>query len=160
MLATSPALGDLSSDGPLAYALRQKITGSVNIPATLNLQGKTVLITGATSGVGYETARQLLRLGANLVLGARDGEKADRCVEELQKESLEADISVLKLDLEVLDSVDQFVRKLQHDKIKLDIAILNAGFYARNSRVTVDGFDALFQVHPLVSSIRPMNRTN
>jgi len=152
MLATSPALGDLSSDGPLAYALRQKVTGSVSIPATLNLESRTVLVTGATSGVGYQTARQLLHLGANLVIGARDIAKAKRCVEELQEERPGSKITVLRLDMEVLESVEQFVRELQERGIKLNIAVLNAGFYARDSHVTADGFDALFQVNFLATA--------
>lgn len=102
MLATSPALGDLSSDGPIPYAMRQKLTGRVTIPATLNLESKTVLVTGATSGVGYETARELLRVGANLILGARDMVKAQRCVEELKKERAGATISVCWRDVEAL----------------------------------------------------------
>jgi NAD(P)-dependent dehydrogenase (short-subunit alcohol dehydrogenase family) len=147
MLATSPALGDLSSDGPLAYALRQKLTGWVKMPATLNLESNMVLVTGATSGVGYQTARQVLHLGADLVIGARDMAKAKQCIQELQKECPQAKVTALQLDLEKLESVDEFVRGLQERNIKLDIAILNAGFYTRNSRVTVDGFDALFQVN-------------
>lgn len=152
MLATSPALGDLSSDGPLVYALRQKLTGSVTIPATLNLKSKTILVTGATSGVGYQTARHLLSLGADLVLGVRDVAKAERCVEELQKERPGSKITVLWLDMEVLDSVEQFARRLRERGTRLDIAILNAGFYTRNSHVTVDGFDALFQVNFLATA--------
>lgn len=65
----------------------------------------------------------------------------------LQKEWPGSKITVLWLDMEVLDSVEQFARELQERDTKLDIAILNAGFYARDSRVTVDGFDAPFQVN-------------
>lgn len=152
MLATSPALGDLSSDGPIPYAMRQKLTGWVTLPATLDLKSKTVLVTGATSGIGYETARELLRVGANLILGARDVMKAQRCVEELKKEKAGATITVLWLDLEVLDSVKKFGRALEEQGIKLHMAILNAGAYFRDSRVTVDGFDAIFQVNFLATA--------
>lgn len=112
MLVTSPTLGDLSSDGPLAYALHQKLTGWVKIPTTLNLKSKIVLVTGATSGVRYQTAQQVLRLGADLVIGARDLAKAKQCIQELQKEYPQAKITALQLDLEKLESVDEFARGL------------------------------------------------
>lgn len=83
MMVTNLNILDFSSDGPLPYSLRQRFTGWHSLPPDLCLVSKTVLITGATSEVGLEAARQLWRLGANVIIGARNITKAEDVKQEL-----------------------------------------------------------------------------
>uniref|UniRef100_P9WEG6 Short chain dehydrogenase rstn4 n=1 Tax=Aspergillus nomiae NRRL (strain ATCC 15546 / NRRL 13137 / CBS 260.88 / M93) TaxID=1509407 RepID=RSTN4_ASPN3 len=150
MMVTNPAISDFTSDGPLPYALRQKFTGWPPPPAAadISLASQTVLVTGATSGVGLEAARQLAQLGPRLlILGARNLSKADGVKRQLEQDTPHVAVQVAKLDLEDLSSVDRFVDGLHASAIHLDLALLNAGFFANDDRMTPDGYSSLFQVN-------------
>lgn len=149
MLVTSPALLDFTSDGPLPYALRQKFTGKPPpVTTDLSLASQTVLVTGATSGVGLEAARQLAQLGPRLlILGVRNASKAEQIKSELERDTSNLTVQVAELDLESLSSVDRFVDELSANSIRLDLALLNAGFFAHDDRITDDGYSPLFQVN-------------
>ncbi|KAE8380935.1 hypothetical protein BDV26DRAFT_290017 [Aspergillus bertholletiae] len=150
MMVTNPAISDFTSDGPLPYALRQKFTAWPPPPAAadISLASQTVLVTGATSGVGLEAARQLAQLGPRLlILGARNLSKADGVKRQLEQDTPHIAVQVAELDLEDLSSVDRFVDGLHAGAIHLDLALLNAGFFAHDDRMTPDGYSALFQVN-------------
>ncbi|CAG8271102.1 unnamed protein product [Penicillium salamii] len=149
MLVSNPALWDFSSDGPIPYAMRQKFTGN---PPSVNsdnpVASKIVLVTGATSGVGLEAARQLAQLGPRLlILGVRNLSKANRIKSEIQENMPHLTVQVAELDLESLSSVDRFVEELNANSIHLDLALLNAGFFGHDDRMTEDGYSPLFQVN-------------
>lgn len=147
MMTANPRLFDLSSDGPIPYVMRQKLTGFPTPVPGLSLSGKTVLVTGATSGVGHETSRQLVRLGARLVIGARNRQRAEAVRLELLGENPGAAVETHQLDLESLDSVDGFVRGLRAAATTLDIAILNAGLFSRDPGRVEAGWSRLMQVN-------------
>ncbi|KAF7165699.1 hypothetical protein CNMCM5623_009799 [Aspergillus felis] len=149
MLVTSPAILDFTPDGPLPYALRQKFTGKPPpVTPDLSLASRTVLVTGATSGVGLEAARQLAQLGPRLlILGARDMNKAEQIKSELERNTPHLTVQAAELDLESLSSVDCFVDELSANSIRLDLALLNAGFFGHDDRITKDGYSPLFQVN-------------
>ncbi|KAH9209067.1 hypothetical protein DL95DRAFT_270487, partial [Leptodontidium sp. 2 PMI_412] len=111
------------------------------------LTSQTVLVTGATSGVGKEAARNLLKLGASLVIGARNVIKAENVKMEFLEEHRGAEIQIFELDMESFDSIDRFIKQLTFEKIYLDVALLNAGFFSRDTKMTADGYVDIFQVN-------------
>ncbi|CAG7918790.1 unnamed protein product [Penicillium olsonii] len=149
MLVSNPALWDFSSDGPIPYALRQKFTGNPPlISSDISFASKTVLVTGVTSGVGLEAARQLAQLGPRLlILGARNLSKANCIKTEIEKNMPHLTVQVAELDLEDLSSVDRFVNELNANSTRLDLALLNAGFFGHDDQMTDDGYSPLFQVN-------------
>ena len=149
MLVSNPALWDFSSDGPIPYALRQKFTGNPPpISSDISFASKTVLVTGVTSGVGLEAARQLAQLGPRLlILGARNLSKANCIKTEIEQNMPHLTVQVAELDLEDLSSVDRFVNELNANSTRLDLALLNAGFFGHDDRMTDDGYSPLFQVN-------------
>jgi NAD(P)-dependent dehydrogenase (short-subunit alcohol dehydrogenase family) len=86
---------------------------------------KVALITGANKGIGFETARQLGKLGITVVLGSRDAAKGDAAVEKLRAEGIDA--QPLKLDVTQAKDRDAAVKFFQEKFGKLDILINNAG---------------------------------
>ncbi|XP_031773418.1 retinol dehydrogenase 14 [Apis florea] len=91
------------------------------------MDGKTVIITGCTSGIGRETARDIAKRGARLIMACRNLEMADKLKEELTKESGNENIVARKLDLSSFSSVREFARQINHEENRLDVLIHNAG---------------------------------
>ncbi|KAF2837926.1 NAD(P)-binding protein [Patellaria atrata CBS 101060] len=148
MLVKSPFLFDFTSDGPLPFALRQKFFwGCVELPGEHLLKSKQVLMTGATSGVGLEASRQLLKLGTRLIMGIRNIKKAEKLKKDLEAEITGSSIQILPVDMASFQSIDHFISILKEGDIQIDIAILNAGFFSRGNSPTSDGYDPLFQVN-------------
>ncbi|WP_431216207.1 SDR family oxidoreductase [Puia sp. P3] len=87
---------------------------------------KTVLITGANKGIGYETARQLLRLGHFVFLGSRDLQRGRNAVQQLKNEGLTR-VELLSIDVADRESVGAAARELSSKTDRLDVLINNAG---------------------------------
>ncbi|GAA1154838.1 oxidoreductase [Kribbella jejuensis] len=105
-----------------------------------DLTGRRALVTGATSGLGYETALELLRHGADVIVAARNPEKAARVAETLTQKGGRAP-TVLELDLADLVSVQRAAEEVGSTYDRLDLLINNAGVMATPYRQTVDGFE-------------------
>ncbi|GAA1577525.1 MULTISPECIES: oxidoreductase [Kribbella] len=105
-----------------------------------DLTGRRALVTGATSGIGYETALELLRHGADVIVAARNPEKAARAAERLTQEGGRAP-TVLELDLADLASVQRAADEVLATYDRLELLINNAGVMAPPYRQTVDGFE-------------------
>jgi NAD(P)-dependent dehydrogenase (short-subunit alcohol dehydrogenase family) len=99
-----------------------------------NLSGKRIIVTGATNGVGFATARSLARAGAQVILAVRNLELGAQRASEMG-----GDTSVVKLDLADQASVRAFPTLFDGD---VDILINNAGIVAQHRTETVDGFEA------------------
>jgi len=99
-----------------------------------DLAGQHFLITGATSGIGKEAARELVRAGAHVTISARSEEKAERTRKELASER----VSILILDLADLNSVRKAAREVTSE---IDVLILNAGVMAVPFTKTADDFE-------------------
>ena len=78
-----------------------------------DLSGKRVVITGANSGIGFEAAKTLSRMGAEVILAVRNEQKGDAAKKAIQKESKQTALSVMKLDLADLASVREFANRYQ-----------------------------------------------
>ena len=87
---------------------------------------KTVLITGANKGIGFETARQLLRLGHFIFLGSRDLQRGKDAVQQLKDEGL-TNVELLTIDVADKESVDAAAKELSARVDRLDVLINNAG---------------------------------
>src|SRR5688572_11096106 len=112
--------------------------------------GKLALITGATGGLGYETALALARAGADLVLTGRNPEKGTDALARIRAEVPSARISYQGLDLSALANVAAFAERFTAAHDRLDILINNAGVMAPPQReLTRDGFELQFATNYL-----------
>jgi len=96
--------------------------------------GKRFLITGATSGIGKEAAREVARAGGTVIIAARSLSKAEKVKSELSPKRIE----ILELDLTDLESVRRAAKNLNGE---IDVLILNAGIMAIPKLMTKDGFE-------------------
>ena len=115
-----------------------------------DLTGKIAVITGGNSGIGKQTAVELARLGAHVVIAARDPAKAAAAVTEVQERAHAGDrVETIPIDLASFASVRKFVEtyRVRHDR--LDILINNAGCVLARRIVTEDGHEAQFQSNHL-----------
>ena len=113
------------------------------------LDGKTVIVTGASDGIGVETARFLADLGATLVLPARNLAKAEAVKADLVKTTGNAAIEVMPLDLASLRSIRAFTAAFAAKHPKLDILVDNAGVITTARSLTEDAFETTFGVNHL-----------
>ena len=106
-----------------------------------DLSGKTAAITGVTGGLGVNTAIELGRHGASLIVTARDDAKAATALEHIEKEAPGTKVDVIELDLADLTQTKAAAASLAGTVKHLDILINNAGVMATPQRLTVDGFE-------------------
>ncbi|MEB3202733.1 MAG: oxidoreductase [Synechococcus sp.] len=111
--------------------------------------GRLALITGASSGLGLETARALLARGATVVLGCRSRLRAKQARTDLLADAVGGSIELLDLDLADLTSVRAAARDLADRFGHLDLLINNAGVMGLPRRLTSDGFEQQFGVNHL-----------
>ena len=107
----------------------------------ISLNGKTVLVTGANSGVGFKTAEIAISLGADVILACRNMERAQEARLKLLCDYPEASISVMQLDLSSLTSIEAFTEELVSSKVDIDAFVNNAGAFRQPKKKTTDGFD-------------------
>ncbi len=107
------------------------------------MDDKTVVITGANSGIGLETAVSLAGAGANLVLGCRNVGKAAAAIEEIKRRSGNENVVNHRLDLASLTSVRSFAEALSYLN-HVDVLINNAGIVLDEREETAEGFEAMF----------------
>jgi NAD(P)-dependent dehydrogenase (short-subunit alcohol dehydrogenase family) len=103
--------------------------------------GRVALVTGANSGIGEPTARELARAGAHVVLACRNPDKAEAASARIRAEVPEASLDVVTLDLSDLASVDACATAFREKYDRLDLLINNAGIMAPPYTRTVDGFE-------------------
>ncbi len=130
--------------------LENIIGATIHIMATSkSMQGKICLVTGATSGMGTETALGLARLGATVVLVARNKQKGEETLREMKRQSDNEDIDLLLADLssqqEVRKLAAEFKAKYQH----LHVLVNNAGAVFSKRQTTVDGLEMTFALDHL-----------
>ncbi|GAA2335021.1 oxidoreductase [Streptomyces kunmingensis] len=115
-----------------------------NIP---DLRGRTAVVTGANSGIGYVTARELARAGAHTVLACRSARRGTDALDRLRAEVPGAAAEFAALDLGSLDTVREFAAAWQDRR--LDLLVNNAGVMALPFGHTADGFETQFGVNHL-----------
>jgi NAD(P)-dependent dehydrogenase (short-subunit alcohol dehydrogenase family) len=112
--------------------------------------GKTALVTGANSGIGYQAALQLARHGEHVLLGCRNAAKGSAALARLQREAPGASAEVVELDMASLASIRAFGAAFIARGKALDLLINNAGVMALPKReLTADGFERQFGTNHL-----------
>lgn len=117
--------------------------------ADRSLAGKLCLVTGATSGIGLTTARALARLGAAVWLHGRDAQRGRRAVEDIGRETGNAEVRFVQADFAKLDEVRRLAEHVEEAAPRLDVLIDNAGLIARERTLTADGLETTFAVNHL-----------
>lgn len=112
--------------------------------------GRLAVITGATGGLGYETALALAAANASVVLTGRNAQKGDAALARIRAIHPKADVSYDTLDLGSLASVADFARRFAATHDRLDLLVNNAGIMMLPTRaVTADGYEKQFQTNYL-----------
>uniref|UniRef100_A0A4W6FEV2 Retinol dehydrogenase 12 n=1 Tax=Lates calcarifer TaxID=8187 RepID=A0A4W6FEV2_LATCA len=117
--------------------------------STARLDGKTVLITGANTGIGKETARDLAMRGAWVIMACRDVEKGEEAAASIRAEYPKAQVEVRELDLADTCSIRAFAQKFLREVNNLHILINNAGVMMCPYTKTTDGFEMHIGVNHL-----------
>jgi NAD(P)-dependent dehydrogenase (short-subunit alcohol dehydrogenase family) len=134
----------------------------------VNLSGKRVLVTGASAGLGVETARTLAAHGAEVIGAVRDLTKAQKATEQVRAQAASGgSLRLIQVDLASLESVRRCADALVAEGAALDVIIANAGVMACPKGSTVDGFETQFGtnhlghfvlVNRIASLLRPGSR--
>ncbi|WP_233738231.1 oxidoreductase [Halocatena pleomorpha] len=114
-----------------------------------SLDGKTIIVTGANSGLGYEATKAFVAHGADVVLACRSVERGEAAATRIRESGVDGSATVMALDLADLDSIQEFVRSFTTDHDELDILCNNAGVMAIPRSETADGFETQFGVNHL-----------
>lgn len=120
-----------------------------------DVAGKCAIITGSNTGLGFESARQLLSLGlSHLIMGVRSLERGRVAANKLGTANSSATVEVWQLDMESYESIQAFARKCQEKLSRIDIVILNAGLSPMKfSTVPATGHEKTVQVNHLSTAL-------
>ncbi|KAI6652879.1 Retinol dehydrogenase 13-like [Oopsacas minuta] len=124
------------------FNIRRKCPG-------VRLDGKTVIVTGGNSGIGYATALDLAKRGARVIIGCRNEARGSEAERNLRTESSSELIFFRQIDLGSMASIKEFSQKLLSEEARIDILINNAGLLSDTPEDTVDGFELAFGVNHL-----------
>jgi NAD(P)-dependent dehydrogenase (short-subunit alcohol dehydrogenase family) len=113
------------------------------------MQGKKVMITGATSGIGRETAIGLGKLGAQLILVARDQKKGDETVAAIRAAGATQPIDVLIANLSLMAEVRRLAEAVHKKTDRLDVLVNNAGAWFAKRELTSEEFELTFALNHL-----------
>jgi NAD(P)-dependent dehydrogenase (short-subunit alcohol dehydrogenase family) len=114
-----------------------------------SMAGKVAIVTGATAGIGKEIARGLARLGTTVVIGARNAERGKAAAEGIAKETGNANVSVLDVDVASGASIRAFVAGLEAKFDRLDVLVNNAGAWFTDRRLSPEGYEMTFATNVL-----------
>jgi NAD(P)-dependent dehydrogenase (short-subunit alcohol dehydrogenase family) len=113
------------------------------------MTGKTVLITGATNGIGKEAARGLAKLGARVVIVGRNAQKCAETVAELQQSTGNQAVEALTADLSAMAEVRRLADEVKARYPRLEVLINNAGAYFDKRLTSADGYEMTFALNHL-----------
>jgi NAD(P)-dependent dehydrogenase (short-subunit alcohol dehydrogenase family) len=122
---------------------------SADAPDAPDLTGQVVAITGANAGIGKETAVGLARMGATVVMTARDPQRGAAALAEVRERTGSTQVELVALDLADLASVDACATELLARYDRLDVLVANAGLVMSKRTETADGFETTFGVNHL-----------
>ena len=134
--------------GVTLHFLRMFFAGGV-CQSTASLEGKTVIITGGNTGIGKETAIDLAKRKARVIIACRSEEKGKKAEVDIRRESGNSDVHFRKLDLASFESIRNFAKEVLSEESRIDILINNAGVMYCAYQKTVDGYETQFGVNHL-----------
>lgn len=117
-----------------------------NIP---DMTGKMAIVTGANSGIGWDTAVALARKGATVIMACRNPQKGRVALDQIKAVVPGADVELMQLDLASLDSIRRFSEEFHARYNRLDLLINNAGIMMVPYGITEDGFERQFGTNHL-----------
>lgn len=120
---------------------------SVTLPKDIDLSGKTVMVTGSSSGLGFAAAKRIAAAGATLIMAVRSGipEKG----EKIRKATGNHNVSMHHVDLLDFESIKKLHEDLKKNGVQIDILISNAAMVPLKSRKTPQGLEEMFMVNYL-----------
>ena len=130
------------------YLLRKYLTKGVCY-SRKRLDGKTVIVTGGNAGIGKETAIDMAKRGAKVIIACRSMDKGNDAIKDIKSESGNQNIYLKQLDLGSLKSIRSFAEDIKSSEPRLDILINNAGVMASPKLKTEDGFEIQFGTNHL-----------
>lgn len=113
------------------------------------MKGKTVLITGASSGIGLEASVKLARMGSSLVLVARASRKGEAALADVRRRSDSSDVSLLLCDFASQAAIRRLAGEFRAKHARLDVLVNNAGTVNERRVLTEDGLEQTFAVNHL-----------
>ncbi|XP_040834032.1 retinol dehydrogenase 13 isoform X1 [Ochotona curzoniae] len=131
-----------------AVLLKDYVAGGA-CPSKATIPGKTVIVTGANTGIGKQTALELARRGGRVILACRDKEKCEAAAKDIRGETLNHRVTAHHLDLASLKSVREFAARIVEEEERVDILINNAAVMRCPHWTTEDGFEMQFGVNHL-----------
>jgi NAD(P)-dependent dehydrogenase (short-subunit alcohol dehydrogenase family) len=111
--------------------------------------GRIAVVTGANSGLGLETARELTRKGASVTMAVRNLDKGQAAIDDIRRDQPNAELELVQLDLASLDSVRSAATELEDRLERIDLLINNAGVMYTPRQQTADGFEMQFGTNHL-----------
>lgn len=113
-----------------------------NIGIPFDLSGRTAIVTGANSGIGFAATRQMVAAGATVVMACRNADKAAEAARRIRESGVRGSVEVESVDLGELASVRSFARRIEESGRVIDVLLNNAGVMALDRTLTPDGFEA------------------
>ncbi|OLN87317.1 Short-chain dehydrogenase TIC 32, chloroplastic 2 [Colletotrichum chlorophyti] len=142
---------------PLAFVYRQATITPAEIPIEYDLSDCTMIMTGASSGLGLEASRQFLdRQLGRLIMAVRNMSKGEALAEGLRREFPMAQIQVWHLEMESYESVRAFAARCKKELSRIDIVILNAGIVAQEFTRSGEGHELMLQVNYLSTALQAL----
>ncbi len=113
------------------------------------LQEKTILVTGATSGIGFVAARELARMGAQIVIVSRSSEKCEEAVRQIKNETRNQQVDFIAADLSTKTGVRRAAAAFLQNHSHLDVLLNNAGAMIMSRQLSEDGIEMTFALNHL-----------
>jgi NAD(P)-dependent dehydrogenase (short-subunit alcohol dehydrogenase family) len=118
-------------------------------PSASSMQGKTILITGATSGIGRATASALAKTGATIYCAGRDPERSEATVSTIQADSGNQQVYGLLADLASFEQIRNLADEVHQRTKRLDVLVNNAGAWFMRRQLSQDGIELTFALNHL-----------
>jgi NAD(P)-dependent dehydrogenase (short-subunit alcohol dehydrogenase family) len=109
--------------------------------------GRTIIVTGANSGIGYETTKALYEAGAHVIMACRDLDRAEEAAKNLRLINAAGNLEIVQLNLSNLNAIKDFADHIIKNYKKIDVLINNAGVMIPPASKTEDGFELQFGVN-------------
>ena len=117
------------------------------------MKNKIILITGATDGIGKQTAIALISMGARVIIHGRNNVSCRKAIDVIRKKTKISSVDYISCDLSSLTEVKEMSKNIKDRYEKIDVLINNAGVYETEKILTLDGYERTFAVNHLAHFI-------
>ena len=135
---------------PLPF-IREKWYGVAK--PTAGFSGKTVVVTGASTGLGFEAAAMFAELDAKVILAVRNIRKGEVARDRIQARTKNRNIEVWELEMANYASITNFASRVGKELPRLDVAVLNAGIVVNDYTIGPEGWESMLQVNVLSTAL-------